>query len=114
MITLGVPGKLAPYTFISGVVICISYQMLGRESSRWGSLQRMGAPLFVFAPLTAQLLLPLLRLTRPISSDMMMVESLSKYSESAFSGLTGRIPGDAKKLPGGIMGCKESGTCGNN
>src|SRR5665213_4198566 len=58
LITQGAPGSVAPYTFISGDTRCISYQIEGRLSWRWGSLQSKGLPDFVLLPDTAQLLEP--------------------------------------------------------
>src|SRR5204862_2572228 len=102
---LGVPGKLTPYTFMDGVVICISYQIDGNDNSRCGSLQRMGAPLFVFLPLTTQLLLPLLG-SCLLYSFTAIVSLLPKYSESAVAGFIGTIPAESKTVPLGMMGTR--------
>src|SRR6478736_5881046 len=96
-----------------GVCNCISYQMEGKDNSRCGSLQSIGAPLAVFVPLTAQLLLPLFGLGLN-SSFTCTVVSFSKYKESAVTGFTVIIPGAAKAVPFGTMGSKESGTWGNS
>src|SRR5438067_2997829 len=113
MITLGEPGNVAPYTFMEGVVICISNQIEGRVSPKWGSLHKIGAPLFVFFPMTAQILLPMFGLGL-FTSRTLSVVSFPKYKESAVAGLTGSTEGWSNKVPFGIIGMEESDICGNN
>src|SRR3979411_3306305 len=94
-----------------GVLICISYQMEGRDRPRWGSLHNIGAPLLVLLPLIAQLLLPFEGLGL-LTSFAVTVVSFPKYNESAVAGFTGMIPGTSNAVPLGIMGIEESDTCG--
>src|SRR5690606_225617 len=58
MMTPGAPGIDTPITLTPGPLRCTAYQIDGSDVSRCGSLQRMGAPVAVLLPLTAQLLLP--------------------------------------------------------
>ena len=55
----GIPAKDTPILLTLGVCIWSIYQMEGKVKDRCGSLQRMGFPLFVFLPETAQLLEPM-------------------------------------------------------
>src|SRR5438552_1910172 len=73
----------------------------------------MGAPLLVFLPLKAQLLLPFAGLGLLISLAFTMV-SFPKYNESAVAGFTGTIPGTLNAVPFGMMGMEESDNCGYN
>src|SRR5699024_12748331 len=59
MITAGAPGSETPIVFCVGLCSCRAYQMEGSVRFRCGSLAKMGYPLAVLRPLTAQLLLPL-------------------------------------------------------
>src|SRR5262245_46963248 len=111
IITKGLPGSETPYALLFGVTSCISYHIEGRERSRWGSLQRIGAPVCVLLPATTQLLLPLFG-SGWVCSRAAILSFFPKYSESADAGLTGTIPGLSNAVPFGIMGNKESGTCG--
>src|SRR5688500_10444560 len=107
MITAGEPGKVTPYTLCVGVCNCISYHRDGRFKPRCGSLQRMGRRLFVFAPFTAQLLLPLF--LSGFSSGVGPVKLVhKKYSESVLNGICGRSLGTGKWVPLGMMGSSES------
>src|SRR5688500_16180979 len=87
MITLGAPGKLAPYALNSGVCICTSNHSEGRLSDRCGSLQRIGLPLLVLVPATAQLLLPLSRSGLILLTATSAVSPLLKYNESTCAGM---------------------------
>ena len=83
MITAGEPGSVAPYTFMFGETSCISYHIEGSERRRCGSLHKIGFPLFVFEPLTAQLFEPV------ISSGLEMIQGkVSAVSVEAFPVLT--------------------------
>src|SRR5436190_1198621 len=96
-----------------GVLICISYQIEGSDNPKCGSLHNIGAPLLVFLPLKAQLLLPFAGLGLLISLAFTIV-SLPKYNESAVAGFTGTIPGTLNAVPFGMMGIDESDNCGYN
>ena len=48
MITFGLPGNVAPYTFTFGLFSCISYQMEGNVNSRCGSLHKYRCAAFCF------------------------------------------------------------------
>ena len=109
--TKGLPGNDTPYVLVVGVRNCISYQIEGKESSRCGSLHKIGDPLCVLLPATTQLLLPLLISGFEISFAA-IVPLLLKYKESALAGFIGRIPGFSKAVPFGTIGTNESGTCG--
>ncbi len=111
MITFGEPGKVTPYTFTVGELSCISYQMDGKLNSRCGSLHRIGAPLLVFVPFTAQLLLPLFGLGFSVST-MLNESFFPKYKESALAGFMGIIPGGSNTVPFGTIGTNESCTSG--
>src|SRR5689334_24797317 len=111
MTTFGLPGKVAPYTFTLGLLSCISYQIEGNVSSKCGSLQSIGTPLFVFIPATAQLLLPLFGSCFIISATRDIVSFSPKQSESAVAGFTGTMPRASNAVPAGTIGVRESGTC---
>src|SRR5215217_7976736 len=96
-----------------GVLNWISYQIDGSDKVKCGSLHKMGAPLFVLLPFTAQLLLPLF-LSGLLTSLTVNVVSLPKYNESAVGGFTGIIPGRSKTVSLGIIGADESETSGYN
>src|ERR1700722_15903975 len=91
---------------------CISYQSDGRLSPRCGSLQRMGEPLFVFIPLTAQLLLPL-SLSGLVTALILRVSFFCRYRESLPAGAFTRIPGIRVIVSAGIIGSRESCDIGN-
>src|SRR5207248_286554 len=112
MIIPGAPGKLTPYALYVGVDNCISYHNEGRFNPRCGSLHKMGAPAFVLALLTAQLLLPFSLLG--FCSCIINSSLLLKYNESAVAGVITVIFGFSNTVPLGIMGSNESRTGGNN
>src|SRR5258708_25693497 len=84
--------------------------MEGRLVLKCGSWQRMGRPLRVFLPLTAQLLLPLL--FSGFISMAVSVSLFSKYSESAEAGALGTKPGARKCVALGTIGSALSTTEG--
>src|SRR5580698_8970885 len=110
MITKGAPGKETPQTLYPGVWICIWYQIEGMFVPRCGSLQRIGRPLSVFLPLTAQLLLPLF--FSGCNSSSVTVTGLLKYNESAVDGIFGSSPGGINRVPFGMIGSRLSGKAG--
>src|SRR5580692_5062990 len=112
MTTNGAPGKETPQTLYAGVCICIWYQIEGMFVLRCGSLQRIGRPLSVFLPLTAQLLLPLF--LSDCNSSSVTVTGLLKYKESAVAGIFGSGPGGMNRVPLGMIGSRLSGTAGYN
>src|SRR5437868_3132664 len=112
MITPGEPGKLAPYALNAGVLICISYHNDGRLSPRCGSLHNIGAPLFVFFPLTTQLLLPLPG--SGLKASLICIGCTLRYNESADAGAFGKTFCGRNGVPFGMIGSSESCTSGNN
>ena len=79
----------------------------------WGSLLKIGLPLFVLEPATAQLLLPFAGLG--LNSSVNQVESvLCRYTESIFTGSEGKYPGMANGVPLGTIGARESAISGKS
>src|SRR5690349_6930744 len=60
MMMPGAPGSDTPMELIPGACSWMAYHKEGSVKLRWGSPHRMGEPVAVLLPLTAQLLLPLL------------------------------------------------------